>query len=537
MIRTLLSIFLGVLCLSPVFSQENFDSSPLPIIVLNTQGQEILDDPRIIARMGIISNEDGNRNLLSAPFSEYDGRISIEIRGSSSQFFPKKGFGLETQLEDGSNRNVSLLGMPRENDWILHGPFSDKSLLRNHLAFQLGRKLSQYAPRTRLVELMINNEYQGVYVFMEKIKRDKNRVDIARLESTQSLGDTISGGYIIKLDKGTGSGEGDGWTSSEGSFFQYEYPKPEDINFVQERYIRSYVDSLEAALFGINYQDPEEGFRKYLDVPSFVDYILLNEVTKNVDGYRLSTFFNKERGGKLKAGPIWDYNLAFGNANYCSGASPIGWGLNFNRSCPLDGWTINTYWDRLLTDPAFGQALIDRWTELRQGSFHTDSVLNLMNDFLVELDDAPARNFDRWPILNTWVWPNVEVGGSYQAEINYLRTWIRERLEWMDTSIPQIAKEVLGPNSRPLVRLSPNPFQESVNISITSNVSDQLSMWVLDLQGKLIRELAIERTEGYTQVYSWDGKTREGKELSAGIYLYRLTNGSEVIESGKLIKQ
>lgn len=532
-----LLLFIG-LCLStfPLFGQEIIESSSLPIVIIDTKGEFILDDPRIIAHMGIIANENGNRNLITDPFSEYDGRISIEIRGSSSQSFPKKSYGIETQKDSGENKNVSLLGMPKENDWILHGPFSDKSLLRNKLAFELGSKLSGYAPRTRLVELMINEDYRGIYVLMEKIKRDKNRVAISTLTESDLDEDTITGGYIIKLDKFTGSG-GDGWTSDEGSNYQYEYPDAKDINFAQKDYIKTYVDEFEQALFSNLYQNSEEGYQKYIDIQSFIDFIIINELTKNVDGYRLSTYFHKDRGEKMKAGPMWDFNLAFGNANYCIGGQPQGWVLNFNQFCPEDGWTINTYWDRLLGDPRFGRLLNERWTNLRNGSFATDSILATFNSFLQEMDDAPARNFDRWPILDTWVWPNVEVAGNYQGEVNYLRNWILSRLSWMDENMPTISNSVIGPYSRPLVEVYPNPYTDVVHIRIRSALDQELRFEVFDMQGRKLVDVPIESQKGYDLFYQWTGNSLDGTKVSQGIYMYRILMGTEILENGKLIKQ
>jgi hypothetical protein len=142
---------------------EYFESSNLPIVMINTLGQTIVNDPRIVCDMGIIYNGEGAINYLSDPFKEYDGKISIEIRGSSSQSFPKKSYGLETQDSLGENSNVKLLGMPKENDWILYAPYSDKSLMRNVLTYKLGNDIGRYAPRTRFCELFINNDYKGVY--------------------------------------------------------------------------------------------------------------------------------------------------------------------------------------------------------------------------------------------------------------------------------------------------------------------------------------------------------------------------------------
>ncbi len=184
-----------------VLAQADITSSNLPIIVIKTDSQEIVDESRIKANMGIINNGEGMINHITDPYNDYSGKISIEIRGSTSQSFLKKSYGFETQYESGENRNVSLINLPEENDWILYAPYSDKTLIRNILAYRLARELGHYAPRTKLCELIVNGEYRGVYVLIEKIKRDKNRVDISELNPDEISGDDVSGGYILKIDK------------------------------------------------------------------------------------------------------------------------------------------------------------------------------------------------------------------------------------------------------------------------------------------------------------------------------------------------
>ena len=160
--------------------------------------------------MRAINNEEGQRNNITDDGTDYDGRIAIEFRGSTSQGFPKKPYGLETQ--DSAGENIQFLGMPTENDWVLHNPYSDKSLMRNVLAFDMARAMGRYSPRTKFCEVFLNGQYQGVYVLMEKIKRDSNRVNIAELDATMNGGDALTGGYIVKIDKFNGSG-GAGWQS------------------------------------------------------------------------------------------------------------------------------------------------------------------------------------------------------------------------------------------------------------------------------------------------------------------------------------
>jgi hypothetical protein len=190
-----------------------FVSSNLPIVIIDTNNQNIMNVERIVANMGIIYHKDEKRNYLWHPYNNYNGRISIEVRGWSSTQYPKKQYAFETQDYRGENLNVSLLDLPQENDWILYAPYSDKSLMRNVLAYKLARDMGRYASRTVFCELVLNDQYWGIYVLMEKIKRDTYRVDISQLNPYEINGTDLTGGYIIKLDKTTDSVI-EGWRSS-----------------------------------------------------------------------------------------------------------------------------------------------------------------------------------------------------------------------------------------------------------------------------------------------------------------------------------
>ena len=276
-----------------------FNESTLPIVVIDTDGQEILNDPRIVVHMGIIDNDSGINNM-DDPFNGYDGQISIEIRGSSSQMFPKKQYALETQDIDGENLNVSILGMPAENDWILYAPYSDKSLLRNFLAYELARNIGRYASRTRFCELVINGDYKGLYIFMEKIKRDNNRVDISKLDPDETTGDDLTGGYILKVDKWDGENN-DGWWSAsplpeyDGTWYQYHYPEPDNIVDEQKDYINNYITDFELLIASESYNDPDAGYYDQVNLDSFIDVSLMSEISKNVDAYRLSAYMYKDK--------------------------------------------------------------------------------------------------------------------------------------------------------------------------------------------------------------------------------------------------
>ncbi|MBT5699343.1 MAG: hypothetical protein HOJ12_05050, partial [Flavobacteriales bacterium] len=415
-----------------------FTSSNLPIVVINTLGQNIMDDPRIVCDMGIIDNGFGNINSVYDAFNDYNGKISIEYRGSSSQSFPKKTYALETQDSIGNNNNISILGMPVENDWILYAPYSDKSLMRNFLTFDLGRKMGNYSPRTVYCELVINGDYKGIYILMEKIKRDNDRVDIAKLDADDLAGDSLTGGYIIKVDKYTGTG-GTDWLSDFSNigggplYIQYHYPEGSAMLPQQLDYIEQFVDSFEYALSGPNFTDSLIGYSKYIDVNSFIDFYIVNELAKDIDAYRLSSYLYKDRddnGGKLTMGPLWDFNLAYGNADYCSGGIPIGWEVN--SGCGGN----NPFWfERLLDDTTYQNKLKCRWEYLRERSFHQDSIFNFIDSISLYLNDAQQRNFQRWNILGIYVWPNYYVGNTYQDELTFFKTWIGDRLVWIDNNL------------------------------------------------------------------------------------------------------
>ena len=250
---TLLSFF--AFCIVDGYAQGPLSVSKLPIIFINTNGQEIPDEDRIVVDMGIIYNGEGNLNYVDDPFNNYNGKVSIEIRGSTSQCYPKKSYSFETQDEDGNNSNVSLIDLPTENDWVLYAPYSDKSLMRNVITYDLSNEFGHYAPRTKFCELVLNNEYVGIYVLIEKIKRDENRVNISKLKENDTIGDDLTGGYIIKIDAFTGGGRGWGSEYSNSLNYQYHYPKYDKILPVQKEYIQDFIYQFETVMFGDNYND------------------------------------------------------------------------------------------------------------------------------------------------------------------------------------------------------------------------------------------------------------------------------------------
>jgi hypothetical protein len=425
----------------------SFESSNLPIVKIYTKGQQILDDPKIDAHMGIIYNEDGVENNVIDSANNFYGTIGIEIRGQSTQLYPKKSFGFETRDSLGQNLNVSLLGMPEENDWILYAPYADKSLLRNVFTFEIAKKLKRYSSKTVLCELIINDEYQGIYVLMEKIKRDENRVDIAKLKVEETSGDDLTGGYIFKVDKidpdyvegysGFKSTPNPTYPNAMDITYQYVYPKAEDLAIEQNNYLKEYIIEAEKTLIHYNFSNPNEGYNKYLNTGSFVDFLLISELCKGVDKYRYSTYFHKKKesnGNEIFAGPIWDFNFAYANVDYWPfGLEAEGW---LYHQVESHDWSIMFWWKRLMEDDFFESLVTSRWKELRQNEFSNENLAATFDSLANIVAHAQQRNYEKWPVLGSYVWPNYNwENNTYNDEVNYFSNWVFARLDWMDNNM------------------------------------------------------------------------------------------------------
>lgn len=432
---------------------QTFTDSNLPIVIITTdvdratgQPREIPDDPKVPGTMKVIFRPDGSRNFVSdqntPAYLNYNGRIGIELRGSTSQLLPKKPYGLTTLQNDlVTNNNVSLLGMPRENDWVLNSLAYDPALIRDYLSYDLARQMGTYAARGRYCEVVVNGDYKGLYVLMEKLKPDAERVNILRLTTADNTLPALSGGYMTKADKTTG-GDPVAWQmeSARGDKidFIHESPKPEDITPQQQAYIRDYFFALQKAVDNRN-ESLADGWPALIDVPSFVDFMLMSELTSNVDSYKFSTFFHKDLGGKLRAGPIWDYNLTYGNDLFQ-------W--NFNRSL-TEVWQFNNndnegpaFWLGLYSTPSFRCQLAKRWQELAQpGQPLSFAAISARIDQTVrDIAEAAGREERRWRTV-----------GNHPARIAQLKTWLQARLAWLDAGLRAPA---CGPTSVPKLVIS-----------------------------------------------------------------------------------
>ena len=506
-----------------------FSFSHLPIIVVNTSGQEIPNEDKITAHMGIIDNGPGETNYLSDPYNHYDGFIGIEIRGSSTTWFPKKQFAVETRDSLGENNNISLFGMPEENDWIFNAPYTDKSLMRKVIIYKMARDAGRYASRTHYFELVINGDYKGLYVMFEKVKRDDNRVAVSKLEPDETTGDDLTGGYIIKIDKWDGENVG-GWYSEPpseqygGFYYQYHYPKPDEIVYEQQQYINNYMDNFEQLVLSDDFANPETGYPSIIHWESFVDFFIMQEITKNVDGYRLSSYLYKDKDsddGRLVAGPIWDFNLGFGNADYYEGWDTQGWQVEANL--PNDDFSIPFWWCVIWTDQNFRWSVQQRWHALRNDFLSNSSVNSLIDSLHTHIGQAVDRNFERWPTLGQYVWPNYYIGQTYEDEIEYLRNWIIDRMEWMDNELLSTHTTMcLTPENFSINPLYPNPFNQSVSIRYDIPLDSKIKLNVYNINGEHIHTLLNGRKHAGTHTISWNGVDKSGIDVASGTYIILL---------------
>ena len=433
-------------------SMTNF-SSNLPLLIINTAGKTIPQDRRLRAHVSSFEVKDGRARLLSQP--DFESVAQVEVRGQTSAGFPKLPYNLEINDPYGNDVEVPLLGLPPESDWALVNPYSDKPFMNNALANELHRKMGHYASRTVFFELFIKStpgrlnypaDYKGIYTLTEKIKIDRSRVDLQRLSSYDVAEPNITGGYIIKKDKDS-PGDLSLTTSGGGGFggqaLKYHEPKPVElrINTAQRNWIRNYLNQFERALYATNWltRTGTNHYSHYIDTDSFVDYHWIVEFSKQIDGYRLSNYMRKERGGKLKMEPIWDWNLAWGNADYLEGERTNGWYYT------LLGESEHPWLRRLITgtaspttrtgDPDFNQKIADRWSELRTDILNASNVVARVNEIAAYLSEAANRDFARWPRLGAYIWPNPRIYSSprtYSGIISNMNNWIVGRYAWID---------------------------------------------------------------------------------------------------------
>jgi CotH kinase protein/Secretion system C-terminal sorting domain len=482
---------------SVVFSQVqkaavNLTTSNLPIVFIKTTGgKPIPDEPSIPATMKIIDHGVNVINNVTDPINSYNGYIGIETRGSWTLRYPQKSYGITTQDAQQLDFDDTLMGMNKEHKWALYAPYDDRTFLLNPLTFKLARKMGHWAPHTKFCEVMLDTgfgySYNGVYVMMEKIKRDKNRVDISKLDLNDNAGDSVTGGYIIAIDQNINTPDS-GFTTKKSPklYIQYVYPKGEDITAQQKKYIISYIDTVETSLKASNFSDPANGYRKYIDEYSFIDYFIITELSKNLDGFKRSSYMYKDKnsnGGKLVAGPVWDYNSAWGNSGnntsflgVCGYETTDGW-VYQNTTCWIHlSFPVPFYWDRLMKDPEFVHHLKCRWMQLRQ-TYLSKSYINGQIDSMQNyVSNAAVRQYQKQGFKY-----------SYSKGCDDLKSWISARIDWMDANLPGNCFDIGVTENNSLenaINAYPNPVNDVLNVAMSFSKEENVSISLIDALGR-----------------------------------------------------
>ena len=521
----LLTIFFIILLAQTNGQEIEFKSSNLPIILIDTDGNEIVDEPKINGRIQIIYDESGDRNSLESQKFYHESKIGIELRGNSTQRRPKKPYLFETRQEDGENLNVSLFHMPKENDWILRASYFDHTFIRNPLSMAMSRMMGHWASRTQFVELVLNGKYQGIYILMETLKRDKNRVDISKLNADDVVTPEVTGGYIFEIT---------GFESNLGQSRNLKYPDYADATPEQIEYITNYDNQFRAVMQEAYFSDTLKGYHKYIDVPSFIDELIIQEAMRNSDAYGWSGYFHKDREGKLKAGPAWDFDQSGGNSSYPDNGIITGWMFAHNQ-------TINTpfFWKALYSDPWFRYRIRLRWESLREDLFKTENLFLIIDSLANELNEAAKREFSTWDVLGKDIWresAGYEQRDTYSKEVEYLKSFLYQRWQWMDEQLSKIQRPDMTtstdePQLHEELMIFPNPA--SNNFVIYNKAKENLlkEIIVFNINGEIIfhkRHMELDPIVRYRiNISGWP----------EGIYAIRITDQKDQYHLKKLIIQ
>lgn len=447
----------------PTVDTTKIDHTNLPIVFIDTRGggsdtQVIHKDWRIAARMKIINNTEGINyaDTIAYPNQtvDYEGWIAIRYRGNTSfTNSPKKPYNFKTMKTadvSGGKQKVGFLGMPEDNTWVLLAPYIDRSLLRDVLVWQLARPYFDYTPRCRYCELVLDGVYYGIFVLAENIRKGKNRLD---LDDPGTSGDALTGGYLLQIDRNDEpfftskykavDSNGKIYSAYNTIYLQYKHPDYEDLLPGEAEYIQQRVNQMEDALASDDFTDPDTGYRQYLDPMSFIDQQLSQEISGNVDGYRLSTNIYKHRDSqdaRFKTA-LWDFNLAFGNSNSANAKETDFWRYQNSYLTSYNAYNkVPFWWMRLMEDPAYVMQLKERYAQYRNENYsneHIEAAIDSITSLLRE-GGALERNNTTWKMFKST---------TYDMEIDRIKQWLRGRVAWMDEQLEYDSSGIILPSA------------------------------------------------------------------------------------------
>lgn len=403
-------------------------STTLPVVYMNTKGQQVLKENVIWGNIALLDGNGEEQSVFSIPNSIY--RATIKYRGASSyNKFDKKQYRIKFyKNKKDSAKEVSLAGMGANSEWVLNGPYLDKTLIRNKLVYDLARELNGWAPDTRFVELFVDGEYQGVYLAVEPVTNGESRLRLA--EFGLLSGETA---YIVNRDRiDTGSEEIDTWGKTNGYTYNalyIRYPSKNKITEKQKEYIQKDISKFEQALYEKNFSDKRIGYQAYIDMDNWVDYFIINEFAMNYDAGNLSTYLYKELDGKLQLA-VWDFNNGFDNYQW------------FRTETDVLHTVENSWFERLWQDETFREHVCERYVQLRKTTLSDEHIAEKIASYQEELGEAVDRNFKVWGYSFK---ENLLVGtskegtsrdiGSYEEAMKQLTDTIRERLAYLDKEL------------------------------------------------------------------------------------------------------
>ena len=420
----------------------------LPLIQINTGGQDIPGKPivaedgtrkgfstaadgadRIRSTVKITDHEETNNHLGDQPTLESEA--TIHIHGNSSRYFDKLGYKIKLIDSNGQSNNQSVMGMAAHSEWILHGPYLDKTLLRNYMWYNIGGEMMSYAPNVRFCELFLNGKYEGIYVMTETITAGEHG---ARLQLSVDKKDNTYSGYLLRMDRSSDE-EINNFTKyslrlSQANGINIEYPGPKNLTPELATSITKDFSAFEKSIYSYDFDSDEFGYKKTIDIDSFVDYFIINEFTGNYDAGGYSTYIYKDKGGKYHM-CIWDFNNACDNYH--------------EQAIPTDDFRlINAPWFWMLVkNKDFTARIIERYRSLREGVLSDEYLNRYIDETTTYLGDAIKRNDARWGYSyddDTLLKPEERNLHSHDSAVTQLKTFIRERAKFLDNNIDVLAQ-------------------------------------------------------------------------------------------------
>ena len=396
----------------------------LPLVVINTEYNVDIVSKELEIPSTVYVIGDGGKYLHAAE------KTGVRGRGNASWNFPKKPYRLKF------DKKVNLLGAPaKAKKWTLINNYGDKTLMRNLLAFEISRRIgAHYTPFSQPVDVILNGEYRGCYQLCDQIEVAQGRVDITEMEPEDNSGEALTGGYLIEIDA---------YADQETSYFYsnkrtpvtIKSPDEDEITASQKNYINSYFNQMEIAVF--NSSSTNSDYTKYLDLDSFLRHFIVGELSGNTDTY-WSVYMSKERGDeKFKTGPVWDFDLAFDNDKRTYPVSQFSDFLYATSSSSMAGSNMRSFVSHIVKDSDVARKrLAEIWSEQRNaGTISVESLIEYVDQTAAELEQSQRLNFLRWPILNEKVHQNPQALGSYSAEVETVRKYLRSRVPFLDSKI------------------------------------------------------------------------------------------------------